>query len=412
MYCQCSLARFGASSRNHGRNDDHSRGAVRPPLRGGRPAAHRGADARSADGIGGAALAGRARRGAAGEQDEREHERAAAGAVGCGGAGDEAGRPARLLPRGGQPARAHAGLAARADEDDARSAVAGGDLLSGPRATGAGPAVLVREILRQHGRGAGSGEAAVVRRKRTAEPGIGRLMELRMPKVSAVRPWTPVALLALLPSAVGAQVQDSAGAVQPLSLEEALERALDQSEEVRLAGARVEAAQARAMSAWSNALPQVNTSLGYTKTLRSVFQTAGDIEIPDSMRFEPDPTAPLEDRVTYLEDRTPAAAFGALATVFSDLPFGNENTWVAGLSLSQPLFAGGRIRSAIQLAEHAEDAAEAAYDEAAADIVLQVRRAYYDAALASATVDIVEASVDLARGHLEDVRLREDAGRA
>src|SRR5688500_15068557 len=130
------------------------------------------------------------------------------------------------------------------------------------------------------------------------------------------------------------------------------------------------------------------------------------------MRFEPDPTAPLEDRVTYLEDRTPAAAFGALATVFSDLPFGNENTWIAGLSLSQPLFAGGRIRSAIQLAEHAEDAAEAAYDEAAADIVLQVRRAYYDAALASATVDIVEASVDLARGHLEDVRLREDAGRA
>src|SRR5688500_8794739 len=310
MYCQCSLARFGASSRNHGRNDDHSRGAVRPPLRGGRPAAHRGADARSADGIGGAALAGRARRGAAGEQDEREHERAAAGAVGCGGAGDEAGRPARLLPRGGQPARAHAGLAARADEDDARSAVAGGDLLSGPRATGAGPAVLVREILRQHGRGAGSGEAAVVRRKRTAEPGIGRLMELRMPKVSAVRPWTPVALLALLPSAVGAQVQDSAGAVQPLSLEEALERALDQSEEVRLAGARVEAAQARAMSAWSNALPQVNTSLGYTKTLRSVFQTAGDIEIPDSMRFEPDPTAPLEARVTYLEDRARAAALG------------------------------------------------------------------------------------------------------
>lgn len=233
-----------------------------------------------------------------------------------------------------------------------------------------------------------------------------------MPKVSAVRTWTTAALLTLLPAAVGAQVQDSAGAVHPLSLEEALERALDQSEEVRLAGARVEAAQARAMSAWSNALPQVNTSLGYTKTLRSVFQTAGDIEIPDSMRFEPDPTAPLEDRVTYLEDRTPAAAFGALATVFSDLPFGNENTWIAGLSLSQPLFAGGRIRSSIQLAEHAEDAAEAAYDEAAGDIVLQVRRAYYDAALASATVDIVEASVDLARGHLEDVRLREDAGRA
>ncbi|HEX6640160.1 MAG TPA: TolC family protein [Thermoanaerobaculia bacterium] len=219
--------------------------------------------------------------------------------------------------------------------------------------------------------------------------------------------WLALALIALLPAGTAAQE-----AALPLSLDDALERALEESEEVRLASARVDAASARTQNAWSNALPQLNTQLGYTKTLKSVFQTAGDIQIPDSMRFNPDPNAPLDERVTYLEDHTGAAAFESLAAVFSELPFGNENTWVAGLSASQPIFAGGRIRSSIQAAEHAEAAALAASDEASADSVLQVRQAYYDAALAAATVTIVEASVVLAQRHLEDVRLREDAGRA
>lgn len=221
--------------------------------------------------------------------------------------------------------------------------------------------------------------------------------------------WLVAALAVLLPAGAGAQAPEAA---LPLSLDEAIERALEQSEEVRLAAARADATGARVVSARSNLLPQVNTQLAYTKTLRSVFESAGGFTLPDSLRFEPDPTAPIEERVAYLEDNTPNAAFGALGSLFSDLPFGNENTWIAGLSLAQPIFAGGRIWSGIQAAEHAEAAAFAAYDEAAADIVLLVKRAYYDAALAAATVEIVEASVELANRHREDVRLQQQAGRA
>jgi outer membrane protein TolC len=228
-------------------------------------------------------------------------------------------------------------------------------------------------------------------------------------------------LLALaLPASAGAQERGAAAVVAagdtmraPVSLEEALERALEESEEVRLARAQLNVAEARTQNAWSAALPQVNTQLAYTKTLRSVFQDAGGgFELPDSLRFEPDPTLSNEERIAYLEDNTPNAAFGALGSLFSDLPFGNENTWIAGLNFQQPLFAGGRIRSLIQAAEHAEDAAAAQYDESAADVVLQVREAYYAAALASAAAQIVEASLELARGHLESVRLQEDAGLA
>ena len=87
-------------------------------------------------------------------------------------------------------------------------------------------------------------------------------------------------------------------------------------------------AAAQVRSARSSLLPQINTQVGYTKTIRSVFQGAG-FEIPDSLRFEPDSLAALAERVAYLERNTPNAAFGALGSLFGNLPFGRENAWLA-----------------------------------------------------------------------------------
>jgi len=233
-----------------------------------------------------------------------------------------------------------------------------------------------------------------------------RNMRMRLLAVVLLAPLVPAGLAAQEPPA-------EAGAARiQLSLQDALSRALEQSEEVRLAKAQVDAARAQARSARSAALPQVNAQFGYTRTLRSVFQNVGGFTLPDSLRFEPDPTLPLEERVKYLEDKTPNAALGALGGLFRNLPFGNEHTWVAGLSVSQPLFTGGRISSAISAAEAAADAASAALEEARAEIALDVKRAYYDALLASRSVEIVEMSTELAREHLEQVRLRLSAGRA
>jgi len=233
-----------------------------------------------------------------------------------------------------------------------------------------------------------------------------RNMRMRLLAVVLLAPLVPAGLAAQEPPA-------EAGAARiQLSLQDALSRALEQSEEVRLAKAQVDAARAQARRARSAALPQVNAQFGYTRTLRSVFQNVGGFTLPDSLRFEPDPTLPLEERVKYLEDKTPNAALGALGGLFRNLPFGNEHTWVAGLSVSQPLFTGGRISSAISAAEAAADAASAALEEARAEIALDVKRAYYDALLASRSVEIVEMSTELAREHLEQVRLRLSAGRA
>src|SRR5690606_30470976 len=96
----------------------------------------------------------------------------------------------------------------------------------------------------------------------------------------------------------------------------------------------------------------------------------------------------------------------------SNLPFGRENAWIAAATLNQPLFAGGRIVSGVQLAQHGEAAAEASLREARADVALQVRQAYYGALLAQEAESIVEASVELAQQHLDRVRLLLETGQA
>ena len=196
-----------------------------------------------------------------------------------------------------------------------------------------------------------------------------------------------------------------------LTITESVRRALSGSEEVRVARAQLANASAQARSARSALLPQISTSLLYTKTLRSVFQDAG-FTVPDSLKFEPDSLAPLGDRLRYLEQKTPNAAIGALGSMFGNLPFGRENAWTMAASISQPLFAGGRIVYSVSLAENAADAARAGVEEANAEVALQVRLAYLGAKLASESVSIVGTSVQLARTHLEHVRLQLETGRS
>lgn len=196
-----------------------------------------------------------------------------------------------------------------------------------------------------------------------------------------------------------------------LTLSAALQRALQDNPDVRTAEAQVEYAEAQSRSAWSNALPQFNTSLVYSRALRSVFQNVG-FTLPDSMQFKPDANLPLDQRVKYLEDKTGNAAFEALGSLFSNMPFGRANTWIAGLSITQPIFTGGRIRSGIVIAGDAADAARFSLDETRAETALQIKVGYYDAQLAERSVAIMQQSVDLAREHLREVKLRFDAGRA
>ncbi len=202
------------------------------------------------------------------------------------------------------------------------------------------------------------------------------------------------------------------GAV-PLSLEQAVARATGESEEVLLARSQLDLADAQISATRAQALPQVSATAGYTRTLASAFDSGGGgFAVPDSLRFDPDPTLPLEERVAYLEDHVPTAGLGSLGNLFGDLPFGQANTYIAAINGSQLLYSGGRVGAAMDIARHYRDAAELNLAEEEAEIELQVRTAYYQALLAGEMEEIAVIALQQAEEFLVQERLRLSAGRA
>lgn len=232
------------------------------------------------------------------------------------------------------------------------------------------------------------------------------------------RPITRALLLAavvcLTPEVIAAQRPEPPLAAQDtvtLTLGEAIARAIGQSEEVRLARAAVDLAAAQVTAARSAALPQLDATVAYTRTFESAF-SGGGVTIPDSLRFNPDPTASVEERLRYLEENSDRAALGALGGLFGNLPFGRPNAYTAALNGTQVLYSGGRVGAAMQIARDYREAARLTYVERVAEIELHVRRAYYAAALAGELEAIAQAALEQAETFLSQQRLRFDAGTA
>lgn len=193
-----------------------------------------------------------------------------------------------------------------------------------------------------------------------------------------------------------------------ISIESAIDAAVNRSEEVRLARSQVRLAEAQVGNARAGAFPQLDARVAYTRTFASPFQMS--FTLPDSLKFEPDSTKTIAERVKYLEDKTPLAGLGGLGQLFGNLPFGQANSYTAALSGSQPLYTGGRLGAAVDIAKAFLDATRLNLREQTADIELQVRSAYYRARLALELVTISQAALAQAQRFLSSERLRREAG--
>jgi outer membrane protein TolC len=210
-----------------------------------------------------------------------------------------------------------------------------------------------------------------------------------------------VVILALTAARIDAQT--------PLTLEQAIARALTLSEEVRLARSQVDLARTQVSTARAGVFPQLDGRFGYTRTFASAF-SGGGFQLPDSARFAPDPSRPIDERVSYLEDHVSTAALSGLGSLFGNLPFGQPNAYTATISGSQVLFSGGRVGAALRIAEEFLASARLNLEEQTADIELQVRTAYYRARLAQELVTISSAATEQATRFLAAERVRREAG--
>ena len=172
-----------------------------------------------------------------------------------------------------------------------------------------------------------------------------------------------------------------------ISLDAAVTRALNESEEIALARSQLDQAESQVKQNLAQVLPQLSTNLTYNRAIRTIFD---DIGGPPSS--EPD---------TAEDD---------FSDLFEDLPFGRRNNYIATIQLSQLLWAGGTISAAREVARRLPSAWRSRMEEAAEDLRLDVRTAYLDAVLAEHLHQIAIDSREVADEHLQQVESFYQAG--
>jgi outer membrane protein len=182
--------------------------------------------------------------------------------------------------------------------------------------------------------------------------------------------WCHVAaaLFATLVTAPPAIAQDAA---MPLTVGEAIDRALARS--ARLAEAEAREAAARSRQAAER--PLVSVSGGYTRT-------------------------------NHVDEFGVPQPNGTLRVIYPDIP---DNFFTRG-SLQWPIYTGGRSDALIRAAAAEARAAGADLAAARADLRLEVTRAYWALVTASESVRVLQEGVARADAHLRDVRSRFDNG--
>ncbi len=234
--------------------------------------------------------------------------------------------------------------------------------------------------------------------------------------MNRLTPWLAGAMLVItFSSGLAGQATDA----RPLSLEEALRLARPASEAVGLARVAVDRARGQHQVARSGLLPQLTGSLSYTRQLRSQFENVFGSTEPDTASvpapsscdaFAADPTRPIGDRLEALERSvacvTTVNPFGS----FSNLPFGQRNTYTLGLSASQMIFDGGRTLGQIRAANAGRASAAIGVTAAEAQLIVDVVNAYYDAALGDRLVEIATTALAQSDTTLAQTRLRHELG--
>ncbi len=227
---------------------------------------------------------------------------------------------------------------------------------------------------------------------------------------------------ATLPRSAPAQAP-AARTVRALSLADALRAAEATSEAVQIARAGVQRAEGEQLRARSQQLPQLSGSASYARTLKSQFQgiSFGGGAAPDtvgpttSLRqvcapYFLDSTATVADRNAALAQIRTCQSSGLGGLDFGKLGFGAKNQYNLGLSVSQTLFAGGRIVAQKSAAAAGRRSADIGLAAQRAQLTLDVTQLYYDAALSDRLLTIAESSLVQTEQVLAQTRLARKVG--
>ena len=155
-----------------------------------------------------------------------------------------------------------------------------------------------------------------------------------------------------------------------LSIEEAVTRAVRQSDETRLSAAQLEVTEAQITTARAAGLPQIRLNGSYTQVIEN-----------------------------------------ARANIVGSV-FGQAFTYNTNANISQTIFQGGRIFAGTRAANNSRQAARYDQAETRARVSVDVQRAYFLALLTDRLYEIQVKNLELADDRLKQVERLESGGRA
>ncbi len=197
-----------------------------------------------------------------------------------------------------------------------------------------------------------------------------------------------------------------AGADEPLelTLAQAVELALEQSDALAVAHAGADAAHARATQVRAAFFPSISASGSYTRLDEAPYMDAsqfGDMFAPLMVPFE------------YLVDEgylDPATLEGLSGSGADRIYMGDDDIYSVGLSVTQPLFTGGALLSAHGAAKHAATAGALNADRTEDQVRYDATEAYMALVAARAALAVTDEMLAQMRSHLSDVEALYEEG--
>ncbi|MDD2278352.1 MAG: TolC family protein [Bacteroidales bacterium] len=197
---------------------------------------------------------------------------------------------------------------------------------------------------------------------------------------------------------------------QALSLEQCKELALEHNYGVRVANEQVGATDALSKSVRTNFFPNIAANAAYTRVNKQFSLFDGDKFIPvvpfssinpETGEFNPnlDPVNtfvfnPISGDMLYDKDGNPV--FQNYAWLPSDqFQLGAKNIFVGGISLTQPIYTGGKIREAYRISQFGNQIAKANLTKEQDEVLYTTEENYWRIVALKEKVEMVESYMSL-----------------
>lgn len=186
---------------------------------------------------------------------------------------------------------------------------------------------------------------------------------------------------------LGLLISLSAQPQQPLTLDSCRQMALHNNKQLRIAEAKINAARYNRKAAFSAYLPAIDASGGYIYNSREISL------LNDNLKSTlPQMGTALQQSLAAVMATNPALGqlLASLGNIDLATPLNNigqqivdefrtdtRNMWVGNISLTQPLYLGGKLRAYNKITRYAEELAQSQQSTAAQEIVYQVDELYW-----------------------------------